>query len=162
MSKMVFVINNIFTFSCDHCGYIARFNVNKKIINTQLVCRNCLTRHDIQLCFRKYARKECSIDGYITINQSPVKYIINIENISLHGYKFKFFNNNRITIDDVVMINYQLPNEKKDVIITEEIKIVHQDTDTHYYGSVVTNPVDYSHNIKEKGFWLMGVNVDGL
>lgn len=141
---------------CEQCQH--KFVAGSNVVDI-VQCPICHMVKVISINNRKHPRKQCDIASSITLPSGKL-ISINIENISLHGYRFKLLKsklNSLIKIGDNFSIEYTLPNTKLGVTIVDDIKIVHFSKDEQFYGACVVNPVDYSFNIRKKGFWLMDI-----
>jgi hypothetical protein len=114
---------------------------------------------------RRFPRKQCELTAtlFYLINGVRNETTVIIKNISLHGYKLYFIDTDvlkYIPPNTACKIRYTLPNKQKSQI-DEIIKIVHFIPNEFCCGSAVHDPVDYSFNIRQKGFWLMDLTLDG-
>lgn len=121
------------------------------------ICKNVDILMDYK---RRHPRKVCDITAtlkYKDNNDRERQTNVVIKNISLHGYKLYFLDYKVLTYisrSHVCQLTYTLPNQNQDVI-TDDIKLIYFLQNDFCCGVAVADPVDYSFNIRKKGFWLM-------
>lgn len=149
-------------YKCSNCKN--EFDVNTTAHHFIFYCPKC-KQVDILVDYkRRFPRKQCEVTAtlYYYVNGIFNETTVIIKNISLHGYKLFFIDASvakQIEPGSSCKIKYILP-DKQQSQIEEVLNLIHFLPNEFCWGVAVHNPVDYSFNIRKKGFWLMDIPLD--
>jgi predicted GH43/DUF377 family glycosyl hydrolase len=102
---------------------------------------------------RQHYRKDYKAAGTVFLQNSR-KVSIQIINVSMDGIRFIMFNSHNIPIlstGDVIRVSFNI--DDKDYSKLENYYIIKY-TGSTGIGAKLINPVPYSKNVKNRGFWL--------
>jgi glyoxylase-like metal-dependent hydrolase (beta-lactamase superfamily II) len=151
------------TLSCPDCLLVREISVEKYAGRKHFLTVNCPCgiTYGVNLNFRKYYRKDVSIGGYYTTEESDVGSTdsgnvptvpINcrIKNISMGGLGFTGLSTVRVQIGDTLKVKFTLDKVPPEIVEKEVIVRTIQD---NYIGCEFTQESGYSD--RTLGFYLM-------
>ena len=154
---------NHITLSCPDCLLVREMSVDKHMGRKHFLTVNCPcgTTYGINLNFRKHYRKEVSIGGYYTADESAAGWTDNgnlptvpincrIKNISMGGLGFTALNKVRVQVGDTLKVRFTLDKIPPEIVDKDVIVRTIKD---YYIGCEFI--AEAGHTDRTLGFYLM-------
>lgn len=154
--KKVFITGeNSATIICPQCKKSKTINVEKyknlaKAIKMNIKCA-CGHKFAILLERRKFYRKDCSLDGFIS-NSKNARIMVTVRDISKKGIQFDLKQNFVLKEGDQYNIEFNLDDGQKTTI---EKEIIIKSMHGQHVGVEFTNVDGISFDDRKIGFYLM-------
>ena len=155
--------DNQITLSCPDCLLVREMSVDKHMGRKHFLTVSCPCGmiYGINLNFRKHYRKEVSIGGYYTSDDSTsgwaddgnlptVPINCRIKNISMSGLGFIALNKVRVQVGDVLQVKFTLNKTPPEIM---EKKVIVRTIKDYYIGCEFVEEAGYTD--RTLGFYLM-------
>jgi len=155
--------NNQITLSCPDCLLVREMSVDKHMGRKHFLTVNCPcgVTYGINLNFRKHYRKEVSIGGYYTDDESAqgwtddgklpsVPINCRIKNISMGGLGFIALNKVRVQVGDMLKVKFTLDKTPPEIV---EKDVLVRTIKDYYIGCQFVEEAGYTD--RTLGFYLM-------